>query len=582
MLIDFVEYEVMKHKTIITAVLLAVLLSVLGTLLFPEWNPTAITNHIIPAASSTEVKAKGFSPTPQGTYKVKETVVKVELDGMVANTQILEPEVGGGSAVVPNPVPNPVPTVEANPDPASEQEPEQESYSANKKFPAVLFIQGAGTWRYQDAFQDLAPILASSGVVTMIMDKRISVYTPNHRDYYQVERDYEKALAMLMLRNDVDPSLIGIYAESEGAWISPMLLTKEKRLAFSIMISPPVVTPRRAAIGALDNYLKNTEVPKGVFNLIPRITSLDFSAFDFSYVDFDVTHYLDQVKQPTFIAYGTNDESTPIEQGANMLLGDETNISGGDISIRYYKGADHGIRYKEAGKHPLVEEFPTDLADWIQIEANAKLAVLQNADSTADAAGTNDAEANEAGTNEANTDLQTESFASKGVDWLTPKIAGAEPHQENIIPPAASPKIIKSALSLVILLTLGILLMLISFVVYFVRKNKTKVSKPKVLRDMVLASAGTILCVCGFLFYALNIAKLATGYAQNVLISQVSWYALRVFALLILIPLASLIVKVYYSFKAGRQAIVAAALNIVGAFSILFVLSYLCIYQLQL
>ena len=52
------------------------------------------------------------------------------------------------------------------------------------------------------------------------------------------------------------------------------MTAEDPGLAFSVLVSAPVVPPRQQAAFAVDSYLRNTDVPQAVFRAIPRAVGL--------------------------------------------------------------------------------------------------------------------------------------------------------------------------------------------------------------------------------------------------------------------------------------------------------------------
>src|ERR1035437_4987907 len=67
------------------------------------------------------------------------------------------------------------------------------------------------------------------------------------------------------------------------------------------------------------------------------------------------------MRQPVLIVYGTSDASMPTIQGAEQVIADIALAGNGDYTVRYYGGANHGIRI--GGEVSPV--FLRDLSDWV-------------------------------------------------------------------------------------------------------------------------------------------------------------------------------------------------------------------------
>jgi uncharacterized protein len=224
-----------------------------------------------------------------------------------------------------------------------------------------VFVHGAGTATFDKAFRVQADALARAGVVTLVPDKRMDTYSARYRDYVAMAGDYARSVGVLRSVPEVDPDRVGLFAESEGAWIAPVMAAQDERIAFVFMISAPVVPPREQAAFAADSYLRNTNVPHGVFRAIPRLVGMAIPGGGFEYVDFDVTPYQRRMTQPVLMVYGTADASMPIVQGAEQVIRDTAIAGNGDVTVRYYDGATHGIKVHGT----IVPTFLRDAAQWV-------------------------------------------------------------------------------------------------------------------------------------------------------------------------------------------------------------------------
>jgi hypothetical protein len=121
------------------------------------------------------------------------------------------------------------------------------------------------------------------------------------------------------------------------------------------------VPPREQAAFAVDSYLRNTGAPHGVFRAIPRAVGMSLPGGGFEYADFDVTPFQRQMRQPVLVVYGTGDASMPTVQGAEQIIRDTAIAGNGDVTVRYYEGANHGIRV-HGDVSPV---FLGDLSGWV-------------------------------------------------------------------------------------------------------------------------------------------------------------------------------------------------------------------------
>jgi dienelactone hydrolase len=502
-------------------------LAVLGALAGPDWDPVPVTDHLVPATSSTEIgglsaaEAAGRVHAP-GTFAVQSTEVHIQLDGA---------EVGGLL---------------------------REPVGAGKGLTGMVFVHGAGTGRADEAFLEQAEQLASAGVVTLVPDKRLDTYTTWHRNYVNMADDYLRSVDFLRSVEGVDPDRVGVYSESEGTWIAPVMQVKDPRIAYTILVSAPVVEPRRQAAFAVDNYLRNTNVPQQVFRAIPRAVGTQMPAGILDYVDFDVTPWLEKQSAPVLVVYGTGDPSMPVEQGSRQVIANTA--VGGDrapVTVRFYEGANHGIRVRGV----VVPEFSRDVAAWVQ-----------GLPETATA---------------------------------PPRIAGAQPRQlflASPVPPArwwgSGDVILGSVIAGLALLLVGPLVWGVAALVRFALRRGSRTGSPAArtargVRPLLLGlGVGSVVTLVALLLYLMSVARLALNYERDDLVVQGGWIGVRLLGL-VTVVLAALLIGRIRDVRAARRAgdpdaVVAAGwpahvtvwTAVAGSATLLLWLTYWGVYQL--
>jgi len=472
-------------RTAATTAALAIVLAIVGAVTGPQWDPVPVTEHLEPATSDTTI---GGQPPggadPVGTFDVRETDVTIRLDGATVGGLLREP-VGAGDDL-----------------------------------PGVVFVHGAGTGLASEAFVDVATDLASAGVVTLVPDKRLDTYTTRHRDYEAMARDYARSVDLLRARPGVDPYRVGLYGESEGTWIVPVMAVEDPGIAFSVLVSAPVVPPRQQAAFAVDSYLRNTDVPHGVFRAIPRAVGMAIPGGGFEYADFDVEPFLERLTQPVLVVYGTDDPSMPVEQGARQVIdatGPASVVGGTDVTVRYYEGANHGIKVDDV----LVPAFPRDVAAWV-------------------------------------TSLP-ESAAAQ------PQVAGARPNQQYLAGPVPTPRwlgngdvFVGLVLVAVGLLVLGPVVGLAGGLVRRLRRVAGRPGAPAGLAPgfrvpLAGLGVGAAATTVALVAYLVAVARLALDYEKDAWVVQGGWVGVRLVGLATLVA-AALLLNRAAEVRAARRA----------------------------
>lgn len=317
------------HRTVGSVVVAVLSLSLIGTLAGPRWTPEPVAAPLVPATADTTIG--GDAPTAAvGTYRVEAATVSItQADGEQVPALLRRP------------------------------------VGADGPTPGVVFLHGAGTHGV-DGFSDQAEALSSAGAATLVPAKPMEDYSLTSRDYRAMAADYRCSVDYLITLDGVDPERVGLYAESEGAIPGAVLTADDERVAFLIMASAPVVRLREQMALAMDSYMRNVGVPEPMLTLIPRVLgSAEIPGGGFQYADFDSAPYLRRITVPVLMLYGTADASMPLVQGP-MTVREAVRQSGDDaLTVRYYEGANHGLRLGASTDGDLAPGVARDLARWV-------------------------------------------------------------------------------------------------------------------------------------------------------------------------------------------------------------------------
>jgi dienelactone hydrolase len=500
-----------------STVLGVLLLAVVGALMGPSWSPAPLTDPIPVTVADTAVTG---APAP-GHFATRATVVTVQLAGTTVQARIVEP------------------------------------IGAPGPLPGVVFVHGAGTGEFTGAFVDQAERLAENGIVTMVPNKNLETYSTRYRDYVAMAADYERSVQLLRHWPGVDPAGVGVYAESEGCWIAPILAARDPQLAFVALVSAPGVPPRQQVAFAIDNYLRNTGVPGGVFRAIPRAAGMSLPGGGFAYVDFDVRPYLRQTTQPIFVAYGTGDASMPIIQGAQQILADTAAAGNHAVTVRYYDGADHGLRVDKQ----VVPRFMDDLSGWV---------------------------------------LGQPATGTSG-----PVVAGAQPQQLYLAAPVPQPRWLGDG-DVLVAIVLGAAGLIVApgvavvgdralrWAVAGVRRRRRGTAPaaggPRwpsgIAWRLAGVGSGVLATVVALVWYLVAIARIAMDYQHNALVVQGGWLVVRGLGLWVIVAIVLLARRMFELRARGQRAtpgvlrLAATWCVAIGTLALLVILAYWGVYQL--
>lgn len=241
----------------------------------------------------------------------------------------------------------------------------REPQNASGKRPGVVFMHGAGYGTCDNSFGDVASDMASAGFVTAVLDKPVWNTTDINRDYPASAKAYDQVIEYLRDQSDVDEAKVGIYATSESTWISSYLLEDDPDIAFQILLSPMVFSPRQSLGFFVTQDFTLVGANEGYQSIVQRVFSADTGLFGLNNFDL-ATLKLAAYAVPTYVAYGSKDVMTAQVDGVRAILYNAHKADNWNVTVRSYPVANHVLRLgdeSEAGT-PFADAYVDDLIDW--------------------------------------------------------------------------------------------------------------------------------------------------------------------------------------------------------------------------
>ncbi|MFD0705197.1 alpha/beta hydrolase family protein [Alloscardovia venturai] len=231
--------------------------------------------------------------------------------------------------------------------------------------PAAVFVHGAGVGNSNDSFNDVGADLASAGFATLVMDKPRWDTNDFTRDYPASAKAYEKAVEYLRQLPYVDADKVGLFTTSEGTWISPYIVRDDKHIAFEIMMSPMVFSPRHSLGFSVSQLFAILGANNGYQNIVQRVFSLDTASFGFGNIDFE-SQIVQGYNVPILVAYGAKDVLTAQVSGAQRILELAHKAGNWDVTIRDYPIGNHVLRVGDQtqARTLYVDHYEYDFVDW--------------------------------------------------------------------------------------------------------------------------------------------------------------------------------------------------------------------------
>lgn len=241
----------------------------------------------------------------------------------------------------------------------------REPQNASGKRPGVVFMHGAGYGTCDNSFGDVASGMASAGFVTAVLDKPVWNTTDINRDYPASAKAYDQVIEYLRGQSDVDEAKVGIYATSESTWISSYLLEDDPDVAFQILLSPMVFSPRQSLGFFVTQDFTLVGANEGYQSIVQRVFSADTGLFGLNNFDL-ATLKPAAYAVPTYVAYGSKDVMTAQVDGVRAILYNAHKADNWNVTVRSYPVANHVLRLgdeSEAGT-PFADAYVDDLIDW--------------------------------------------------------------------------------------------------------------------------------------------------------------------------------------------------------------------------
>lgn len=241
----------------------------------------------------------------------------------------------------------------------------REPQNASGKRPGVVFMHGAGYGTCDNSFGDVASGMASAGFVTAVLDKPVWNTTDINRDYPASAKAYDQVIEYLRDQSDVDEAEVGIYATSESTWISSYLLEDDPDIAFQILLSPMVFSPRQSLGFFVTQDFTLVGANEGYQSIVQRVFSADTGLFGLNNFDL-ATLKPAAYAVPTYVAYGSKDVMTAQVDGVRAILYNAHKADNWNVTVRSYPVANHVLRLgdeSEAGT-PFADAYVDDLIDW--------------------------------------------------------------------------------------------------------------------------------------------------------------------------------------------------------------------------
>ena len=221
---------------------------------------------------------------------------------------------------------------------------------AEGTLPGIVLVAGSGRTT-RDDLADEAEALARGGLVVLTYDKRREGYSPVARDYGRLADDALAALDVVARQPAVDPGRLGLLGFSEGTWVVPLAAAREpSRVAFTVLVSAPVVSPLEQATWTVDRRLASAP---GLVRS-SAATLLGMGRPVLGHLGADVRPALAATTQPCLAVWGADDPTLPVRVAVDRLEA----ATDGRCAVEVVGGAGHRV--------PLASGWAERASDWVR------------------------------------------------------------------------------------------------------------------------------------------------------------------------------------------------------------------------
>ncbi|POM26522.1 Alpha/beta hydrolase family protein [Actinomadura rubteroloni] len=208
--------------------------------------------------------------------------------------------------------------------------------------PGVVLVTGSGAGVPRDHLRTEAVAFARRGLAVLIYDKRSAGYTRFRRSYSDLAGDVLGAVRALRARPGVDPAKVGVWGLSEGGWVAPLAASRDRGVAFVVVVGGNAMTPLRQQVWNEESALRRAGV-RG--SLLDR-GKVGFARFGadaglFAEAGFDAPGVLAKVRQPLLGIWGTRDLQSPPHENPPLFAAALRRGGNTHYTFRYFAGADH-------------------------------------------------------------------------------------------------------------------------------------------------------------------------------------------------------------------------------------------------
>jgi dienelactone hydrolase len=232
------------------------------------------------------------------------------------------------------------------------------------RHPGIVMLEGAGN-RGRGQLMPEAEAYARHGVVTLVYDKRTVGYSLIHRDYPVLADDALAALRLLRSRPDVDPTRVGLWGLSEGAWVAPIAADRSTDVTFLITVGAVGTTVAAQTAWEYGRYLHHAGVTGSLVGTMQGTAVRSaIGAHLFPEAGYDGLPAWQRVRQPVLAEWGQFDRDALPARSSRLIAAALDRGGNQHHTIRIVPAVNHDLHVTADAGFDRLRELPAGYADY--------------------------------------------------------------------------------------------------------------------------------------------------------------------------------------------------------------------------
>lgn len=236
------------------------------------------------------------------------------------------------------------------------------------RHPGLVMIGGSGPTTTND-FRYEAAAFARHGIVTLIYDKRRVGYSPFHRNYAVLANDAIGGVSLLRAQSNVDPSLIGVFGLSEGAWVAPLAATRTNAIAFVVTVGAAGGTPAEQIAWQYREWLHHAGVTASLQHMMQTATKVGVALGLIAEANFDGKSVWEKVHQPVLALWGEFDRHDAPAASSRAIARALERAQNTHYTIRFVANAQHDLHITHDRGYDNLQElapgYASTVGSWV-------------------------------------------------------------------------------------------------------------------------------------------------------------------------------------------------------------------------